>query len=393
MGSLDRVPAPRSPLGDWLGRAVGLVALGMILAIVKPWGDGTTRPAWTPTPPAVPEVTGEEHGSPVRYDPAAYDPAPPPADWGLVTADGLVPLPFLGRGATAGGDGTGSTVDPVISGPVVPIGRSGPVLSIAVTHPSGASVLTTRLWSLRTADGPERLEVRTMPSPWSVPTAVILARPASGDRDAVVPIPPGLHRLDLLLGPDRVARSVMLSVGPDGAAGTTADADGARGRRGDALDPDSRGRSGAELDTAVGLLPDRATLWTAGRILAGWNRDPAPPDCSLADIWQATDARAPCWPVPLGETAALGVNLGSRAVARIELVRLDPLPGSVGTTSRTDVGGAAGIALVRAPGGRLPDGVYRLEARLAAGRTLAWYVEVGPLGRSVGRLQEASASR
>ena len=391
MTALDRVPGPRSPFGGWAGRAIALVAIGLVVAIAKPWGDGGPQATWSPRTTAGPsEGTPVPAAHAVPYDGERYPTVPPPAAWAILTPDAVAPLDFLARDAGTGGDGFGTTPDTIVSGPVVAIGAGGPLLSLAIAHPVGAEIRTARLWRLD--DGqPVRIEVEPRPSPWPGAAAIVLARPAGGDGDLVDPWEPGLYRLDLLLGPDLRARSVMLSVdGPRVATGDLGPRTGAGGSA--SLEPD-RDRHGF-LDPMLALLPERATLWSASAILSGWNRDGAAVPCTVVEIWQASTPDAPCWPVPLGPTEALGVNLpAGSAVTALELRRLDPLPGGVATTSRTRVHGRPGLALVRAPADGLPDGVYRLEATLAAGGSRSWYVEVGPIGRAVAGLNEASTSR
>ena len=113
----------------------------------------------------------------------------------------------------------------------------------------------------------------------------------------------------------------------------------------------------------------------------------------MAEIWQATDPRDGCWPVPLGPTDAVGVNLIDADVTSIGLRIVDPLPGPAGSTSQLDVDGQSGLALVRAPAGGLADGIYRLDVGTADGMGLTWYLEVGPIGRAVAQFYERSTSR
>jgi hypothetical protein len=141
------------------------------------------------------------------------------------------------------------------------------------------------------------------------------------------------------------------------------------------------------------MLPEAANLWSSGRILSGWRRADADASCRVAEIWRATDPDAACWPVPLGRTAAVGVNLSDEVVTSIELRGIDPLPGPVGADKLLGVDGLPGRALVRAPVGGLPDGIYRLDVGLERGDSLTWYLEVGPIGRAVAHYYEASASR
>lgn len=387
MAQLDRVPGPRSPLEGGAGWVAAIVGIALVLAIAKPWGDGSPTAIWSPPPTTSgrPAALTDGAGA-VSYDPAAYPVEPPPAAWAIVTTEGAVPLDFLAREAGQGGDGIGSTADTIVSGPVVPVGAGGPLVSLAIAHPAETEIRAVRLWRLDDGREPVRIELGPVAAPWPDAPVTVLARPAEGALELVRPWDPGLYRLDLLIGPDVRARSVMLTVhGTPMAGQEAAEIDRAT---------IERARGGRRfLDPMLALLPARATLWSAGAVLTGWNRDGSSGACRVVDVWQATAPDARCWPTPLGPTTALGVNLSDVAVDAISLKRLDPLPGTVATTNETAVQGRPGLAVVRVQDGRLPDGVYRLEARVTGGAIRIWHVEVGPIGRAVARLNEASTSR
>ena len=113
---------------------------------------------------------------------------------------------------------------------------------------------------------------------------------------------------------------------------------------------------------------EAANLWTVGEILTGWARPPAAGDCRVAQIWRARGPEAGCWPVPIGPTSALGVNLpAGQRVATIELAQVDPLPGPVALESRIGVGGRPGVAALETPAGGLADGIYRMTVAVVGG--------------------------
>jgi hypothetical protein len=114
----------------------------------------------------------------------------------------------------------------------------------------------------------------------------------------------------------------------------------------------------------------------------------------VVDIWRATRPEDACWAVPLGRTDALGVNItDGRAVTAIALIGIDPLPGPAPVQAATKVDGNPGRAMVRAPDGGLPDGIYRLDAVSGGTESASWYFEVGPIGRAVAGYYETSTSR
>ena len=194
--------------------------------------------------------------------------------------------------------------------------------------------------------------------------------PAAGQ---VLAWQPGLYRLDLLIEPAGRIRIVMLSVGPAG----DRDLRAALGPGGVDRVADSGFRT-----SILRRLPAAAHLWTVGEILTGWARPPIAGDCQVAQIWRARGPDAGCWPVPIGPTTALGVNLpAGQQITAITLTEVDPLPGPVALRSDLAVGGRPGLAALRIPDGTLPDGIYRLSVRVADGSDLHWYIEVGPEGR------------
>ena len=396
MAELAPVPAPRSPFDGWRGRAVSLVVVAVLLAIAKPWGD--------PTDPArpLPTALGTDRPPPVvvvplgrAYEPGAFGPAAPRAAWALLIRGRTIPLDFVERGDATmdvAGPISASAVpaDVVVSGPVVELGSSDEVDAIGIAHPVDRTITTIRAWRFATDGAPRRLELGRLPSPWPAASiAVVGHRDAGMDAGRILPWEPGLYRLDLLAEPGSRIVSVMAHV----AAGRDAPSpvEGAGGGGGDGTVTDDR----EPFETAsLDLLPDSANLWAASGYLSGWGRDGQRPDCRIAEIWRAIDPADDCWPLPLGRTDAIGVNLvGGQTVASIGLLGVDPLPGPAAVVAQLEVGGRPGRALVRGRDGALPDGIYRLDVRTTAGVASTWYLEVGPIGRAVASYYEASTSR
>lgn len=389
MAELTRVPAPRRPFSGWEGRAVSLVVVGVLLAIAKPWGeDAAPRPP-PPSPstdPSTLPILLEPVG--LTYDPTGWGPSPTLDGWAILTRHSATELDFLDR-ADAATTPIPSVIpaDPettIVSGPVVRLGRADELDALALAHPAGTTVDVVRLWHLPDGGPPRRVDIGEVSPPWPGRGLTMVAHRQNGMAPThVLPWDPGLYRLDLLVGPAGRVRSVMLAVRPGLGGGAPSGA---------GLEPR---RDGPGFTTAtLRLLPDRANLWAAGSFLSGWGRAPTRPDCRVAEIWRATSPEDACWPVPLGRTDALGVNLpDGEVVAAIDLVAVDPLPGPADVRTTTDVEGRAGMAMVRASGDGLPDGIYRLDVRTGPGDRLSWYVEVGPIGRAVARYYEASISR
>lgn len=362
---------------------LGLLAIALAIAVVKPWGDGAAPGVVAfdppgaidaPLPTAAPVVTLP----PPIYDPLAFGPVPPPAAWALLTGERTMPLGFI---QVAGP--TSSASPDIVSGPVVDLGPAADLHAVAIAHPADETLAAIRLWRFGEGGPPRRIDLRSLPSPWPQASVSVVAPTANGsDRAAIGAWSPGLYRMDLLIEPGDRIRTLMLTVGGSGPSSA--------GRAGDDA---ARPGPGFDLPT-LRRLPPTATLWSAGRILSGWRRDPGPPTCRIAEIWQATDPLAPCWPVPIGRTQAVGVNLpDGNVVTDIALRPIDPLPDVPMPGSVIAVGGRPGLALVRAPSGGLSDGIYRLDVDVRGRGTMTWYLEVGPIGRAVDPFNEASTTR
>ncbi|MEX2183775.1 MAG: hypothetical protein WEC14_04970 [Chloroflexota bacterium] len=386
MAELTRVPAPGSPLDGWAGRILGVLAIAIAVAVVKPWGDGAGPGVITPDPPDATDAARTAAvlivASPVPiYDPLAFGPVPPPAAWALLTGERTTPLGFI-QAADPTSPATSPSPD-IVSGPVVDLGPAAGLHAIVIAHPAGQTLAAIRLWRFGDGGPPRRIDLRHLRSPWPQASVSVVAPMADGtDRASIGAWWPGLYRMDLLIEPGDRIRTLMLTVGSSGPSTLERPGD-------DAATSDL----GFDLPT-LRRLPPTATLWSAGRILSGWRRDPGPPTCRIAEIWQATDPLAPCWPVPIGRTEAVGVNLpDGHVVTGIALRPIDPLPDVPVPGSRIAVGGRPGLALVRAPTGGLSDGIYRLDVEVRGRGTMTWYLEVGPIGRAVDPFNEASTTR
>jgi hypothetical protein len=397
MADLAPVPGQRSPFDGWRGWVVGVVVIGMLVAVAKPWGsDAETAVASPSAPNASARVAQEPAPVPTTagriFDPFLLGPTAPSAAWAILAPRGLTALDFLAADPVAS-PSAGPAVDPsapspdVVAGPVVELGTTDDPGALAIAHPREVSLGAIRLWRFTPDGSPARVDLDRLAAAWAAPHVAVLGhRRSDMEPDVVLGWDPGLYRLDLLIEPGDAVRSVMLVVRP-GRDATSGEPGGA------AAGGDEPPRASSAFERgALRLLPRTANLWAVGGYLSGWNRDTALPGCGVAEIWQA-DPRDGCWPVPLGPTDAVGVNLIGDDVTSIGLRTVDPLPGPAGSTTRLDVDGQSGLAYVRAPAGGLTDGIYRLDVGTADGMQLTWYLEVGPIGRAVAQFYERSTSR
>jgi hypothetical protein len=250
---------------------------------------------------------------------------------------------------------------PPIGGPVIDLGSTDDVATIAINRPLGTTLAAVRMWRFGDSDQPERVPLAEVPPPWPTSHFHVLAR-----RDGRLPVGtvlawrPGLYRLDLLVDPADRIQSLLLIV-----------REGLEPLPNDPTQPDQ-----ATVDLAlVGRLPTAATLWSYSTYLTGWAERFPPDDCLVADIWRSTDLRDPCHAIPVGRPQALGVNLPDGAVVTsIRVQELDPVPGRINGTIQTDVIGRPGLAYFSTAPSVLPDGIHRLDVESSSG-SFRWYVE------------------
>jgi hypothetical protein len=345
----------------------------MIVALaIEPWGSTRTPPEPTASPYRAPSAapTSRSVGpAPVlrTYRPEAFGPEPSDPAWSIRTAEQVVEVPSV------------ALDDPldIASGPVVDLGQADDLDAIVISGPSGAGLDAIRLWRFDQQGQPERLDLARLAPPWpDAPAWTVALRAPGAPEGRVASWQPGLYRLDLLVEPAGNIRMIMLSV--DGVA----------------EDPVARTPTdtGSDIDGSfraalLRRLPPAANLWTVGQILTGWARPPAAGNCRVAQLWQAAGPEQGCWPVPIGPTSALGVNLpAGQQVATIELAQVDPLPGPLALPTQIGIGGRAGVAAIETPADGLADGIYRMTVSIVGGAVDHWYVEVGPDGRQAAEI-------
>ena len=380
MAGLTRVPAPGSPFHGRSAAFGGLLVVVIVALAIEPWGSTRSPAGPTPSPyqartsanPAIP--ADRTVGLPLAlrpYRPETFGPAPSGTEWSIRTSTARVTsLPVMGLADPAD----------IASGPVVDLGPASDLDVIVISGPAGAALDPIRLWRFDERGRPERQDLARLAAPWpDIAAWAIGLRAPGAPADRVAAWQPGLYRLDVLVAPAERIRMVMLSVRGDG--------DG----RGGSVARRAGDTDGAAVDafgaSILRRLPQAANLWTVGEILTGWARPPAAGDCRVAQIWRAQGPEAGCWPVPIGPTSALGVNLpAGQRVAAIELAQVDPLPGPVALQSQIGVGGRPGVAALETPAGGLTDGIYRMTVAIVGGVDAHWYVEVGPDGRQAAEI-------
>jgi hypothetical protein len=215
-----------------------LVVIGLIVAIIKPWGasgSGSDLAAGpTPTPvPATPVPVATPNPTPIGFDNLVYDPSifgihQPEATWGIWPAGFLTTFGFVvqvqstSTAEPSTGPGPAVSPDPSALPPpadsnpawpaqfVVPEGDH--LFLIGINFPTGYSLSSAVLTrSLGSADqaviGIERFK-----PPWQHFAVVGIPSVASPDRLQVWPA--GQYRLDLDFAPGGIRRSIGIDIEP-----------------------------------------------------------------------------------------------------------------------------------------------------------------------------------
>jgi hypothetical protein len=264
MDDLTPVKGPSNPFEGRSAKVMGLVIVFLLLALIKPWGNGEQTavlpPGFSSGPPATPAAAAVAvAASPTPFDPFAnydheifgvYEPEP---RWELWPAGYLVSFGYAIRiESTPSGApssvSTGVTTPAASAGPSVAPSSARPSASVApgvsATPPasaSGAPVGDEPLWPatirithgnelamigvnmplgyrvtgigiVRTTGGAdESLPVTTPASDWPSHFTVIALADANGGA-ALDHWPPGDYRLELTFEPDHIVRTIGVEI-------------------------------------------------------------------------------------------------------------------------------------------------------------------------------------
>lgn len=245
MSEVGRVPGPGSPLEGRSAKILAVVAAGIIVAILKPWGTAAPVPAIperaTPSPSGAPAAVSSADRL-RNYDPDVFGLYEPTPGWELWPAGFLVSFGFSTRigsltvgsdAPSAPPDGTLPPASPAVPGPRGPTasrvagGDSGgePVWPGTITVSSGTHLsmlgINTPL-GYRVADvavalreptgGLTRVPSVRPPSPWPLHFTIVAMGDSNG-RDLRDSWPPGEYLIDLEFEPGPIWRRVVIFVG------------------------------------------------------------------------------------------------------------------------------------------------------------------------------------
>ena len=233
MTEVRRVSAPGSPFGG-RDRAIGtVVAIGILVAIIKPWGSGPASTAATPRPSASSAATA----APVTlaghsYDQKLFGPFEPAPDWSIWPAGYFVSVRYVSRQAidspangpapaggapspTASVTPTPAPSGPPDAGPAWPpeivVGPGDHLLWLGINTPHGWTIRATSLRRTATGGALEDVPLTRLPSDWDDHFAV-LGIPVEPASDRLIDWPPGRYRLAITVDPGRVTRTIDVLV-------------------------------------------------------------------------------------------------------------------------------------------------------------------------------------
>jgi hypothetical protein len=239
MSDIVRVPGPSSPLEGRSAKVIAVIVIGLLIAIIKPWGSTSAPLARATAAPTTVAVTPRP-GSPTPSDPFAnydhelfgiYEPEP---RWELWPAGYLVSFGYAIRIGS-----TGAEISPPPGPPAASASPTRPVASavrsatpgteepnwpatititegnhlalIGVNTPLGYRISSVAIVRL-TADGLEQpLDVVTVESQWPNHFTVLGLSNGSA-REAIENWPAGQYRLDLAFEPGAIGRSIIIVV-------------------------------------------------------------------------------------------------------------------------------------------------------------------------------------
>lgn len=207
-------------------KILGLLVVALLVALVKPWGLAVNAPepsqaalaSATPSPSLPPSTPNPEDLVSRVYDPLIFGDRELRPTWGLWPAGYLVSFGFAMRAEPS----TPPKVGPAPSGPIpetatpvwpaaIDIPTGNHMLLIGINTPLGYSLDEVGLVRIAPDGSPANVPVQRLPSPWpSHFTVVALDIGGAGTRLDFWP--PGDYRLDLIINPGSIDRSIEVRV-------------------------------------------------------------------------------------------------------------------------------------------------------------------------------------
>jgi len=238
MSDLTSVPGPSNPLRGTSGKLVAVVVVGIVVAVIKPWGSSsiaTAPPATLPPPSATAAPSSEPtHGA---FDFGVFEGFEPQPAWEIWPAGREISFGFAMR-IDPDPDGSASaTAVPLGSGPPPASASPGPSVTasggrgdppvwtdsisispastltvIAINRPRGVTIPAARLSQVVAGQGRVDIPTVQLPSPWPDHFLVLGIDDGSGT-GALAAWPPGRYALSLDIEPGGYTRTIGIIVG------------------------------------------------------------------------------------------------------------------------------------------------------------------------------------
>ena len=147
MSDLIRVPGPSSPLEGRSAKVIAVIVIGVLVAIIKPWGTITPGPAAPLASPSASVALASPRSSPAipNYNPEVFGLYEPTPSWELWPAGYLVSFGFATR-IESGTAASAQHVAPSASVSPAPPEPSGSAGSPSPPGGSGDPQATEPVW-------------------------------------------------------------------------------------------------------------------------------------------------------------------------------------------------------------------------------------------------------
>ena len=239
MAELRKVPGPSSPLTGTSGKVVAVVVVGILLAVIKPWGSSpAVVPAAVASPSPTPPTSTATPVPDGAFDWGAFEGFQPHPAWEIwpagreisfgfamkiVSDDGAVMPAPLPSGDVSGrpGASTGPTPtptpepspdpDPPTWSQTIAISPASTLTVVAINTPIGYAIPDATLTRLDLDGRRVAVPILWLPSPWPDHFLVIGIDDGSGE-SALPAWPAGSYALDLRIDPGGWQRTIMIDV-------------------------------------------------------------------------------------------------------------------------------------------------------------------------------------
>lgn len=216
MAQLQPVPKVPSPVAGREGAVAVLLGLGLLLAIVKPWGSATERVGPTPfasTPPSAAASTSVGGDAALRVD--LFGPFEPTPEWSIWPAGYFVSVMYVARAPRPEVRPSLAPTATSVPGSEWPswidVGPQDHLLWLGINTPRGYSLDTAVLRRANDDGTGTIVDTRLIPSPWPSHFSVVAL--ARGTTDTALGVwPAGEYVLQLVVSPGNIRRTIDVRI-------------------------------------------------------------------------------------------------------------------------------------------------------------------------------------